>query len=127
MFERFEVLWPPTSARRPVLRRPCTDAEWNAYHQLRRTELFERFLPHLVYDPDHPDAWTHEVFHFGLFAAGELLGCVQVRWISESEASIHLVAVDPKRRGAGLGGDLVRRAEAFASVNGRDRIQDEGA
>lgn len=123
VFERFEAVWPPSSARRLVLRRPCIDAEWAAYHWLRRTELFEPFLPHLVYDPDHPDAWTPEVFHFGLFAAGELLGCVQVRWLSASEASIHLVAVDPRRRGAGVGRELVRRAETFAWVYGRRRVR----
>lgn len=123
VFERFDVVWPVSSARRLVLRRPCSDNEWGAYHRLRRTELFERFLPHLVYDPDHADSWTREVFHFGLFAAGELLGCVQVRWISASEASIHLVAVAPQRRAAGLGRELLRRAETFAWVNGRRRVR----
>lgn len=123
VFERFDVVWPVSSAHRLVLRRPCADTEWDAYHQLRRTELFARFLPHLVYDPDFPDSWTPEVFHFGLFAAGALLGCVQVRWISASEASMHLVAVAPQRRAAGLGRELVRRAETFAWVNGRRRVR----
>ncbi|MEZ5935965.1 MAG: GNAT family N-acetyltransferase [Alphaproteobacteria bacterium] len=117
-FERFGVVWPKEAAERPIVRRPCTPEEWAAYHHLRRTELFEPHLPQVTYDPDFPDNWTRAVFHVGLIVDGALSGCVQLRRLSETEASIELVAVERHRRGRGLGRKMLEELETFAGLQG---------
>lgn len=123
VFERFEVLWPLSAAERPITRRPYTDAEWDAYHELRQTALFARYLPEIIYDPDYPENWTDDVFHLGMFSSGRLLGCLQVKLISSSEASFHLVAMAENSRGKGLGRRLLGDGETFASSNGRKLVR----
>ena len=49
--------------------------------------------------------------------AGELAGFVTVT-CSDQIATIGLVAVDPEHRGKGIGGELVRGAEAWAAAQG---------
>jgi GNAT superfamily N-acetyltransferase len=122
LFERFEVIWPRASAERLILRRPCTTDEWSAYHQLR-AGLFAHYLPDLTYDPGHAENWTPDVDHLATFSAGDLLGCLQVRWLSPDEAAFQLVAVQENRRGQGLGRFLLSQAEIFADVNGRRLIR----
>lgn len=119
LFERFDVLWPRQVAERLIVRRPCMDREWAAYHHLRRTALFERYLPEVPYDPEFPENWSPDVAHLGVFSAGELLGCLQIKWISRAEASFHLVAVKEGQRGRGIGRQMLFDSEAFARSNGR--------
>lgn len=123
VFERFEVLWPAHAARRRVLRSPYTSTEWAAYHELRRTELFNRYLPNVEYDPLFAENWAAGVFHQGVFAAGEFLACLQIDISDMNEASFHLVAVQPALRGRGIGRFLLAEGERFARVNGRSRLR----
>ena len=117
-FERFDLVWPKANARNPVLRRPTTASEWTAYHQLRQM-LFERYSPSITYDPDHPENSEAGVFHLGMISAGDMQGCLQVRWQSLTEASFHLVAVEDTLRGRGIGRQMLLEGETFARVNGR--------
>ena len=118
MFERFDVVWPRAAALRLILRRPCTARQWAEYHRLRRS-LFERFSPGIAYDPDCPGNWMPDVFHLGMISSGKLLGCLQLRWLTATEAALQLMAVQEQRRGEGFGKMMLRNAEVFASANGR--------
>lgn len=122
LFERFDVLWPKNAAEHLLLRRPCTESQWSVYHQLRRN-LFERYLPDLTYDPDFSENWTKDVFHFGMVSADEMLGCLQIRWLSATEASLHLVAIEERQRGQGIGRRMLLEGEAFLRANGRQLIR----
>lgn len=121
-FERFDVVWPKVTARRPILRRPATEKEWRAYHELRRS-LFERYSPSISYDPDYPESWEDSVFHLGMFSASDLQGCLQIRWQSSDEASFHLVAIRDDLQGQGIGRRMLLEGEIFARVNGRQTLR----
>jgi len=118
VFERFDVVWPSSAADRLLLRRPCTDHHWAAYHQLRRS-VFERYLPEIAYDPDFSENWKKDVFHVGMISASELLGCLQMRWLTSTEAAFQLVGVEEQRRGEGIGRQMLLEAEVFARTNGK--------
>ncbi|MDQ0577076.1 GNAT family N-acetyltransferase [Agromyces albus] len=57
------------------------------------------------------------------FLDGELVGCVRIHELSDRICEFGMLAAAPHRRGAGIGRELVRFAEAFAVEHGREIMQ----
>ncbi|MBV8536675.1 MAG: GNAT family N-acetyltransferase [Alphaproteobacteria bacterium] len=96
------------------LRKPASAEEWQRYHDIRRRSLFDRRLPDIVYDPDHPDELRRENHPLSLIRDGRVVGTIRIDELDARRACFRLVAIDEPMRGQGLGAELLRRAEDFA-------------
>ncbi|HEY2204391.1 MAG TPA: GNAT family N-acetyltransferase [Pseudonocardia sp.] len=76
--------------------------------------------------PDRPER-TDPAELGRLVAAGEIVvarlvdevvGCVRVRRVAEDTGELGMLVADPRRRGSGLGGELVRFAERTCATRG---------
>lgn len=56
-------------------------------------------------------------------AGGQLVGCVRIQLLDDGAGEFGMLAVEPGRRGTGLGRELVRFAEHAAGEAGRDTMQ----
>jgi GNAT superfamily N-acetyltransferase len=96
------------------LRKPCGNDEWQAYHDIRRRSLFETYLPHVVYDPNHPDENRDGNHPLMLICDGRAVGTIRIDVLDDEKVSFRLVAIDQSERGRGLGAELLRQAERYA-------------
>jgi GNAT superfamily N-acetyltransferase len=111
------------------LRRPSSEQEWTAYHDIRRTVLFERRGRFGVYDASHPDEHEPENHALLLFVAGEPVGTIRVD-LGADTAIFRRVAVREDVQRRGYGRTMLQLAEEFVRQQGRHRIQsyvDRGA
>ena len=111
------------------LLRPRSDAEWEAYHTIRRTVLFERRGRFGVYDPSHPDEHHPSNVPLLLMCDREPVGTIRVD-LADGEALFRRVAIreDVQRRGHGR--TMLALAEEFVRAQGVNRIRshvDRGA
>ena len=92
------------------LSRPDSAEEWAAYHAIRRRVAFEAGEA-IDDDPDE-----HAQGHFPLlFKRGAAaVGTIRIDSMSNGDAALRLVAIDPARQGEGHGRILLREAEGFA-------------
>jgi len=68
-----------------------------------------------------------ELVRAGQFAVakadGQVVGCVRIQLLDDRTGEFGMLAVEPGRRGTGLGRDLVRFAEHAVSQANRDAVQ----
>ena len=104
------------------LRPPHGDAEWTAYHEIRRHVLFERRGRGAEYDPRHPDDAKPGNHPLLLLHDGVPLGVIRVD-VDHERATFRRVAIreDAQRRGHGRA--LLQAAEAFARAQGCVRVE----
>jgi GNAT superfamily N-acetyltransferase len=95
------------------LRPPTSEAEWNAYHDLRRRILFERRGRAASYDPNHPDERRDGNHPHLFFHDGAPVGTVRID-IDGALAIFRLVTIREDLQRQGLGREMLRQAEAFA-------------
>jgi GNAT superfamily N-acetyltransferase len=103
-------------------RRPDTAAEWDRYHAIRQTCLFDVYHPWIPYDRDHPDDRDPRNRPLGLFVDGRLSGTVRVDLKPGRRAIFRLVAIAEESRGHHLGSRLLELAEAYARAQGVDEF-----
>jgi len=105
-----------------VLRPPQGDAEWTAYHDIRRHVLFELRGCGLEYDANHPD--EHRPGHYPLVLwAGEIaVGVLRVD-VEEDVAIFRRVAVRAELQRQGYGRQLLQLAERFAKQHACSRLE----
>ncbi len=96
-----------------ALRRPGNQAEWDAYHTIRRAVMFEE-------DEADDDSETEngDVYPLLLLCAGRPVGTIQIDNLNGEDAAFRLVAIDPAEQGQGHGRAVLREAEAFARAIG---------
>jgi GNAT superfamily N-acetyltransferase len=92
------------------LSRPASPEEWAAYHDIRRRVAFE------AGEAIEDDPEEHAQGHFPLLLKlGQAwIGTIRVDSLSNGDAALRLVAIDPAHQGEGHGRILLREAEAFA-------------
>jgi GNAT superfamily N-acetyltransferase len=93
---------------------PATPAEWQAFHDIRRAELFERRGRHGIYDASHPDDADPKNRPLLLSLDGEPLGTVRLDNFGDGTGCIRLVAVTAAEQGRGHGRVLQRMVEKIA-------------
>jgi len=98
------------------LRKPASREEWARYHEIRRRSLFDRRLPDVVYDPDHPDERCEQNHPLALVRDGRVIGTIRIDVLDAARVCFRLVAIDESRRGQGLGAHLLRCAEDYAAT-----------
>ncbi len=96
-----------------ALRRPGSQAEWDAYHMIRRSVMFEEE------DEDDPsEIASPDLYPLLLLCCDRPVGTIQVDNLNGEDAAFRLVAVDPAEQGQGHGRAVLREAEAFARAIG---------
>ena len=104
------------------LRKPETAAERAKYHDIRKRLLFDVYLPHLKYDPEHPDETKPNHHPMGFFYRDELIGTIRIDFMDEKRCAFRAVAIDEQYQNKGYGGILLKMAEAFSAKQGRNKI-----
>ena len=104
------------------LRPPVADADWAAYHEIRRTVLFERRGQGASYDAHHPDDRRPGNHPFLLVRHGIPLGVIRVD-LEDDLAIFRRVAIREEEQRKGHGRQLIALAERFALAQGCARIR----
>jgi len=83
---------------------PRTQAEWDAYHGIRRR----------VFNLPRPEELNDSSCHpMLLFLNDAPVGCIQIDDLRNGSAALRLVAIDPAQQGGGHGRVMLREAEDF--------------
>ncbi len=109
-------------SRKYLLRAPGDAAEWAAYHRIRRTALFEPYIPEVVYDPDHPDERKAGNHPLVLIEGDTVIGTIRIDLFDAVRAAFRLVTIDRDYQGQGHGAVLLKMAEDFARAQGRRKV-----
>jgi GNAT superfamily N-acetyltransferase len=104
------------------LRTPQSDAEWAAYHAIRRTVLFERRGKGDQYNALQPDELRPGNYPLLLLYRGEPVGTIRID-LTPDDALFRRVAVreDVQRRGHGR--QMLMFAERVVRAQGKRRIR----
>jgi GNAT superfamily N-acetyltransferase len=96
------------------LTKPASAEEWAAYHEIRRRVAFE------AGEALDDDADEHAEGHFPLLLkhGAVPIGTIRIDSLTNGNAALRLVAIDPARQGKGHGRALLREAEGFARAIG---------
>jgi GNAT superfamily N-acetyltransferase len=95
-----------------------TQEHWQAYHDIRRTVLFEDRGHFGKYDPNHPDDRAENNHPLLLLYKNEPIGAIRVDLLSGQTAIMRTVAIRKHHQRQGHGRTLLRLAEAFAQDHG---------
>lgn len=96
---------------------PTTEELWAAYHDIRRTILFEARGRFGVYDANHSDELKPNYFPKLLLLDGGPIGTVRID-VHGEVAHFRLVAITEAHQRRGYGSILLVLAEAFARDRG---------
>lgn len=108
-----------------TIRAPRTVAEWEAYHNIRITQIHNRYCPDLIYDYDDPEEKQSNSFPHVFIRQGsdQVLGVIRIDLLANNEASFRWIAIDPAFVGQGLGSIMINLAEEFVRSHGRRLIR----
>ena len=101
---------------------PQSDADWSAYHDIRRRILFERRGEHGVYDANLPGERAPGHHPKLLVHASQYLGVVRID-VAGEKAYLRRVAIDEPYQRQGFGRTLLALAEAFARAHSVTRVE----
>ncbi len=102
--------------------RPSSDEEWQAYHDIRRTVLFENRGRVGVYDPHHPDEFMPN-HHPRLFLIDrQPIGVVRIDMVG-TVAWLRRVAIAQGFQRSGHGRLLLKLSEQFARTRSATRVE----
>ena len=93
-----------------------------AYHDIRRTEIFERYHFDIAYDAHRPDEHAPGRHPLALFRDGELIGTVRIDVLDRARVSLRLIAIRGVRQGDGHGRTLLALAENRVREPGRGEV-----
>jgi GNAT superfamily N-acetyltransferase len=92
--------------------------QWEAFHHIRRTVLFEGRGRYGVYDADHPDDRLPDSHPLLFVEDGRPCGAVRIDLLGEERAGVRLVAIDAACQGRGLGRAMMALVERYAAERG---------
>ena len=101
---------------------PASAEEWQAFHDIRRTELFEARGRFGMYDPDHPHDRDPANRPLLLKCGGAPVATVRLDDFGDHTGAVRLVAVVRGEQGRGHGRVLQRLVEAAARERGIDTL-----
>ena len=109
-----------TAPREPVLRSPCSSADWKTYFDLRWRVLRQPWGQPRGSERDPEDK---SAFHLLLMdAAGKALACGRLHRTAPGEAQVRYMAVAENARGCGYGSRTLDALEAEARATGARKI-----
>jgi N-acetylglutamate synthase-like GNAT family acetyltransferase len=97
---------------------PATSDEWQAFHDIRRTELFENRGRHGVYNDRHPDDFVPANQPLLLRCDGRAIGSMRLDDRGDGTGVMRLVAVTSAEQGKGHGRAMQALADDLARQRG---------
>lgn len=94
-----------------------TAEDWNAYHQIRRVELFEN-RGRSDYDPQHLGERAQNKFQLLYKLGGKPIGTARLDLFENRRAAIRMVAITQHEQKKGYGRDLMNEVESYAKAKG---------
>ena len=82
---------------------------WDERYEAHLAQIISAFL--MDHDPERERFWVAD-------RAGEILGCVGLTRVSDTQARLRLLFVEPEARGLGLGRRLTETCIAYARAKG---------
>ena len=109
----------PTNYELVVVNNPD---DWNAYHRIRREELFEARGRHGIYNPHHPDEGLLNHFPLLLKCNGAAVATVRLDVQENGVTIVRLVAVKRSEQSKGHGRVLGKHIEDFVRKKGIKKL-----
>jgi GNAT superfamily N-acetyltransferase len=103
------------------LRAPRIPSEWEAYHHIRRSELFDRRGRGPQYNEHHPDEAASGNYPLLLFRDSVPIGAIRVD-TGQPLVLFRMVSVRRDIQGSGAGRAMLHLAEVFARNAGAERV-----
>jgi N-acetylglutamate synthase-like GNAT family acetyltransferase len=97
---------------------PATPDVWQAFHDIRRIELFESKGRHGVYDDRHPDDFAPANQPLLFRVDGRPLGALRLDDRGDGTGVVRLVAVSSKEQGKGHGRIMQQLLDELARQRG---------
>lgn len=93
------------------LESPKTEQEWNEYHRIRKTEIFDQ-LENIEYDYNHPSLRSENCYHFCFYLSDKIIGAIMFELLeSHHRAAIRTIAIDKDYQNKGFGSILLKLTE----------------
>lgn len=94
--------------------------EWDAYHRIRKTLLFE---PRGVqYDPHHPSITAENHYNFVLMRGTDIIGAIAVELLDNERAALRSLVIDTPYQNRGYGDKFLRMIERWILHQNRTKI-----
>ena len=98
------------------LRKVNTDNEWEQYHIIRETELFND--PDNKYDRMHPSLSDSNNLHYVFYKGVDIIGVIQIEQLTSEKVAFRNIAIKGKFKNQGFGSDLIKQAEIITKNKG---------
>jgi GrpB-like predicted nucleotidyltransferase (UPF0157 family)/GNAT superfamily N-acetyltransferase len=98
-----------------------TDYEWEQYHRIRKTELFDR-TARVVYDPNHPSIADPNYKHYVFYKGSDVIGVFTIEKLDVNTVALRAIAIDKPLQNKGYGSILIAWVEKIAKYNGYKKI-----
>lgn len=98
------------------------EKEWKAYHDLIRTEIFERYHPEVEYDPEHKDHTKKKNHPFIFIKDEEIVGAVRLDEKGKTALLLRLFCVSGGLQRQGIGTQCLGIIERWAREQGIKKI-----
>jgi GrpB-like predicted nucleotidyltransferase (UPF0157 family)/GNAT superfamily N-acetyltransferase len=96
----------------------CTHyEEWEAYHRIRKEQLFDP--RNRVYDRNHPCLTAADHFHFVLLKGTKVVAVAMVEFLNETEAALRGLATDEPYKGKGYARIIIGLLEKWLRQKGK--------
>jgi len=100
-----------------------SEADWAAFHRLRREVLFEARGRFGVYDEAHPDDRLPENEPLILVEGGQAIGALRLDSLGNGSGGVRTVAITPARQRQGCGSLMMALLERRALAQGMTRLE----
>jgi GrpB-like predicted nucleotidyltransferase (UPF0157 family)/predicted GNAT family acetyltransferase len=97
-----------------------TDQEWEAYHRIKKDQLFDPYS--VPYNLNHSTLVAHNHFHFVFIKGTEIVSIAEVAWIGADQAAIIALATSQEHKGKGYNQQLMALLEKWVRHQGRNII-----
>ena len=96
-------------------------AEWEAYHRIRKKEIFQ--LMQVEYDPNHYSIKDSQHRHFVLYQGTDIVGVAQIEFLSLSDVALRPFAIDASYQNQEIGSKFLLLIEKWVKWQGREYIR----
>jgi excinuclease ABC subunit C len=117
---RFERTQPaPKHASELIMRAVESDADWDAYHSIRETEIFKpHFGPDFEYDREHKDEFKPKNHPMVFCLAEEIVGVVRLDRSTKTRLIMRVFGFQKTHQNQGHGSVAIQLIEQYALDNG---------
>lgn len=98
-----------------------TPREWQAYHRIRKEQLFEPI--NIIYDPNHPTISAKNYFHFILTKRRQIVTVASIEFLNETEAVLRTLATNEGYKRQGFGKLMLTLLERWVRQQGKKVIK----